>query len=406
MARATGWFGRAGRILEDEGGDCAERGWLLIPSGLRHLAGGDNVAAAAVAAEAADCAQEHGDPDLLALSVHMRGRALLRQGRVAEGLALLDEAMVSVATGELSPQVTGLVYCSVISACRRVHALDRAREWTEALTDWCEAQPDMVAFRGQCRVFRSELMRLRGRWGEALAEARRAGGASESGDAAAGAALYEQGEVHRLRGERAAAEEAYRAAARAGREPQPGLALLRMVQGELGAAAAATRRALEEKDDPLLRARLLPAHVEIMLEAGELEAAAAASRELGEIAGSYDTEALHAVAAHARGALLLAREEPAAALGPLRTAWRTWQDLDAPYEAARARALIGRACLDLGDEDTGAMELDAARSAFKRLGAAPDVARLDAMGGRRRRPGETHGLTPREREVLAAVATG
>jgi DNA-binding NarL/FixJ family response regulator len=403
VARATGWFGRATRILDGLGADCVERGYLLLPRGLRHLAGGEYEEAAAVAAEAAGCAQEYGDRDLLALAVHLQGKALLRQGEVPEGLALLDEAMVTVSTDELSPQVTGLVYCSVISACRRVYALDRAHEWTEALTEWCEAQPDLVAFRGQCRVFRSELMRLRGSWQEALAEARRVGGKDADGDPIRGAALYEQAEVHRLRGELAAAEDAYRRASLAGRAPQPGLALLRLAQGDIDAAAASIRRALGETDAPLLRARILPAAVDIRLEAGDVDAADRSCGELEEIAESYGTAALRTMAAQARGAVALARDEPAEALEPLRRACREWLALGASHHAARARALLGRACRALGDEDAAAMELEAARTAFEELGATLDLAALD--GARQSSPAR-HGLTPREHEVLGLVATG
>lgn len=402
-AQATGWFSRAGRILDGVGGDCVERGYLLLPQGLRHLAGGNNEGAAEAAAEAAECAQQYGDRDLLALAVHLQGRALLREGRVVEGLALLDEAMVAVATDELSPQVTGLVYCSVISACRRVYALDRAHEWTMALTEWCEAQPDLVAFRGQCRVFRSELLRLRGSWQAALAEARRAGGGAAAPDPVTGAAIYEQAEVHRVRGELAAAEEAYRDANRAGSEPQPGLALLRLAQGDIDAAVAGIRRALGERDTPLLRARLLPSDVEIMLEAGDVEAADRSCTELEEIAESYGTAALRTMAAHARGAVALARDDPTEALEPLRRACREWHALGAAYDAARARALLGRACRAVGDEDAAAMELEAARVAFKELGATLDLAALEEA---RQGSPARHGLTPREHEVLALVATG
>ena len=403
MAQASGWFGRAGRLL-DPVDDCVERGYLLLPEGLRAFAAGDNAAAARVAEEATAYAQRFGDRDLLALAVHMHGRALLRQGRVPEGLALLDEAMVAVSTDELSPQVTGLVYCSVISACRRVYALERAHEWTRALTDWCEAQPDMVAFRGQCRVFRSELMRLQGAWREALEEADRVGGAG-SDDAIVGAAHYQQGEVYRLQGELEDAEAAYRRASRAGREPQPGLALLRMAQGDVDAAAGAIRRALSETEGALVRARLLPAFVEIMLEAEELEAAERACDELQETADRVGAGALGAMAAQARGALALARGEPDRALGFLRAAWKGWRALGASHDAARARTLLGEACLALGDEDGAAMELEAARARFEALGAAPDIDRVDALM-RGRPPGDTHGLTPRELEVLALVATG
>lgn len=404
MAQATGWFGRTGRLLEDCD-DCVERGYLLLPEGLRALSGGDNETAARVAEEAAGYAKRFGDRDLLALAVHMQGRALMRQGQVAEGLGLLDEAMVAVSTDELSPQVTGLVYCSVISACRRVYALGRAHEWTTALTEWCEAQPDMVAFRGQCRVFRSELLRLQGAWREAMEEAGRVGGGGDGDDAVAGAAHYEQGEVHRLQGELAAAEEAYHRASRAGREPQPGLALLRLVQGDVDAATGAIRRALGEAKDPLARARLLPACVEIMLETGDVEGAERACRELEETAETYRAGALGTMAAQARGAVALERGEPAEALDHLRRAWRGWRALDAPHDAARTRALVGEACMALGDEDGAAMELEAARAAFEELGAAPDAERLAALT-RNRTPGETHGLTPRELEVLALVATG
>ncbi len=313
--------------------------------------------------------------------------------------------MVAVATDELSPQVTGIIYCSVIGACHRVYALDRAHEWTAALADWCERQPDMVAFRGECRVYRAELLRLGGDWAEAIAEARRVGELDTVGDATAGAALYQEGEVHRLRGELDAAAEAYRRAARAGREPQPGLSLLRLARGDIEAAATAIRRALGETGDPLGRARLLPASVEILLEAEDLEEADRACSELERIAASYEPGALGTIVAHARGTLELARGDAGAALTALRRAWRGWRTLAAPHDAARARVLVGQACRALGDEDAALLELEAARSTFDELGAAPDVARVDALLGRRRAR-DTHGLTPREREVLALVATG
>lgn len=404
MAQASGWFGRARRLLEEHGEPCVEEAYLLLPLALRHFGAGEHESAARLASDASEKAREFGDRDLFALAVHLRGRALLRQGQVEDGLALLDEAMVAVSADELSPQVTGIVYCSVISACRRVFALDRAGEWTAALTEWCEAQPDIVAFRGQCRVFRSELMRLRGAWREAMDEASRVGAGGAGEDAVAGAAHYQQGEVHRLRGELGAAEESYRKASRAGREPQPGLALLRLAQGDADAANAAIRRALGEADDPFRRARLLPAHTEILLELGKAEEAERACRELESIAEQYHTAALDAIADQARGTVALDGDDPEGALGPLRRAWKEWRALDAPHDAARVRALIGRACMALGDEDSAAMELDAARAAFQALGATPDVDRLDARTSRR--ADRTHGLTPRELEVLALVATG
>ena len=227
---------------------------------------------------------------------------LLKQGRVKEGLALLDEAMVAVTTGELSPIPTGLVYCAVILACQEVYELGRAREWTSALSRWCADQPDLVAFTGRCLVHRAEIMQLEGAWPDALEEARRASHRFvETRNPAAGLALYRQGELHRLQGEFEAAEAAYREASRSGWEPQPGLAQLRLAQRRKGAAAAAIRRAAGEIAEPLKRAGLLAAYVEIMVAVDDLDDARAACRELGEIAESYDSRMLAAMVEQARG---------------------------------------------------------------------------------------------------------
>ena len=239
VGRATGWFARAQRLLKHDARECAERGYLLLlPIVEQRLESGDYEAAYAAAADAAAVGERCGDPDLIACARHQQGRTRLQQAQVEAGLALLDETMVTVTAGELSPLVTGLMYCSVIAACQQVYAFDRAREWTAALTQWCEGQPDMVAFAGVCQVHRAEIMQLRGAWPEAIEEARRACARSQGVDRrAAAAALYQQAEVHRLKGEFTAAEEAYRGASRLGLEPQPGLALLRLVQGRSDAAA-------------------------------------------------------------------------------------------------------------------------------------------------------------------------
>ncbi|HEX7050743.1 MAG TPA: LuxR C-terminal-related transcriptional regulator [Longimicrobiales bacterium] len=404
---ATGWFRRAARLLEGTDHDCAERGYLLLPTAYRHLGTGEYEAAYTLAADAAAIAERFREPDLRALAVLIQGIALLRQARVDDGLALLDEAMVAVATDELSPHVTGLIYCSVISACRAIYALRRAQEWTAALAEWCERQPDMVAYSGPCRVNRAEVMRLRGEWREALGEAQRAcdGFSQAFQPQAVGAAFYQRGEAHRLLGEFAAAEEAYRQARRWGSEPQPGLALLRLAQGQKDAAAAAIRRVVGETADPLHRARLLPAHIEIMLAVDDVDAAREACRDLEQIAERYGSDVLRTMVAHARGAIDLAAGDAMAALVALRQAWQGWTDLEAPYEAARVRVLVATACRALGDEDTASLELEAARDAFEALGAAPDRARVDAMI-RGESGDHPHGLTPRERQVLALVATG
>ena len=270
-APATGWFARAQRLVDREGGDCAERGYLLTAVCVQQMAARDYEAAYATAAEAAAIGERCGDRDLVAFARMDQGSAMLSLGRTDEGRRLVDETMVSVTAGELSPIAAGLVYCNTISFCQDAHELRRAREWTAALTRWCEQQPDMVAHTGICHVHRAELMTLGGAWEEALGELRRlaerlAGGMVNQ--RAMGQAAYQQGEVLRLRGEFDAAEAAYREASRLGREPQPGLALLRLAQGNVGAAAASIRRAVGEAAQPLKRAALLPAYVEITLADG------------------------------------------------------------------------------------------------------------------------------------------
>jgi DNA-binding CsgD family transcriptional regulator len=405
---AAGWFGRAGRLLERAGRDCVESGFLLIPRVFEHAAAGERDAAIAVAGEAAAIGERFGEPDLFALASHEQGLLLIRDGRVAEGLRLLDEAMVAVTAGELSPIVNGFVYCGVITGCQAAYEPRRAQEWTAALTRWCAEQPDLVSFSGTCLVHRAEIMQLRGAWPDALAEARRA--AERSGlaanRAAAAEAAYRQGEVHRLRGESAAAEAAYHAARRDGHEPQPGLALLRLDEGNGDAAAAAIRRALSETTDRAARAGLLPAYVEIMLATGDLGAARAGCDELDAIAGRWRSDLLGAMAAHARGAVALADGDARAALVSLRRAAQAWRALEAPYETARARVLVGLACRALGDGDTAGLELAAAADAFAELGAAPDLARARAHAGAAAPRDAYGGLTTRELEVLRLVAAG
>lgn len=408
-ARATGWFGRARRVLEAADGERVEEGYLLLPAGRQRLAAGDAEGAARIAHEAAATGERFADRDLVALGIHLKGRALLVGGQVEAGLSLLDEAMVAVVSEDLSPVATGLIYCSVISACRSIYDLGRAYQWTTALADWCERQPDMVAYAGECRVYRAELMQFHGAWPESLEEARRAAAtadaAGRSAGAVAGLSAYQQGETHRLLGDLDAAEDAFHRASRAGRQPQPGLALLRLARGDAEAAGTTIRRALAEVREPLRRARLLPAHVEIMIALDALDEALESCVELERIAARYGTGVLSALAAHARGAVTLTAGDPRAALPLLRQAYREWQALGAPYDAARVRVLLGLSCRELGDLEGADLELDAAAAAFRELGAVPDAARAEVLGrGRPRRA--SHGLTPRELEVLELVATG
>ena len=404
--RATGWLARAERMLGSDARECAERGYLLLPVVEQRLGSGDFEPAYAAAADAAAIGERCGDADLIACARHQQGRIRLKQAQVETGLALLDETMIAVTGEELSPLVTGLVYCSVIEACQQVYALDRIREWTAALARWCAGQPEMVAFVGVCQVHRAEIMQLRGAWPEAIDEAQRACARSQGVNRQAVAtALYRQAEINRLKGEFAAAEEAYRGASQSGLEPQPGLALLRVAQGRSGAAATAIRRVAGTTVDRLKRMSLLPAYIEIMLAAGDVQDARSACRELEEIARSFDTGVPGAIAAQARGAVNLAEGDAQAALGSLRRAFEVWQRIEAPYPAARARVLIGLACRALGDEDGAGLEFDAARSVFERLGATPDLAHIDSLM-KGAPSGQAHRLTPRELQVLRLVAGG
>jgi DNA-binding CsgD family transcriptional regulator len=406
FARAGGWVGRARAALDDGPRDCVARGYLAIPPALEALFAGDPEAARAGFTEVREIGRRFADPDLVHLAGFGQGQSLIALGRIPEGLAVLDEVMVGVTGGETSPMVTGLVYCGVIHACMETFHPGRAKEWTTALDGWCASQPDLVPFRGQCLVHRAQIMQIQGAWVDALEELRHAHERfAKTGHPAVGDALYEQGEVHRLRGELDAAEAAYRQAARAGRDAQPGLALLRLLQGQPGPAAAGIRRALDEAAWQSRRPLLLSAAVEIALAVEDAGWARSAADELAALAAERDTAQLDAIAAQAGGAVLLAEGDARGGLAAARRAWSLWQELDAPYQAARARVLVGMACGALGDTDAARMELDAARQVFGDLAAGPDLARLEALAGR---PASRSGggLTVRELEVLRLVASG
>jgi DNA-binding CsgD family transcriptional regulator len=407
LARSGGWVARARRLLDDGRHDCVEQGYLLYPVAVQAIFGGDNAAACATFVQAADIGDRFREPDLVTMARVGQGRALIRLGEPAKGVALLDEAMVAVTAGEVSAIVAGDTYCTVIEGCQETFDLRRAQEWTAALAHWCASQPDLDRFRGQCLVHRAEIMVLHGAWSDAMDEAQRAYERFLRGPShpAVGSAFYQLAELGRLRGEFVKADEMYRQAHQVGREPQPGLALLRLAQGDVGAAQAAIRRVLDEARDRVSRATLLPAYVEIMLAAGDLAAARIGADQLSQIAADLEAPLLRAVAAHATGAVLLGEGDGRAALEALRRGWTVWHGLDAPYEAARARVLLGLACRELGDQDGATMELDAARWVFQQLGAMPDVVRVETLA--RDTATQTVGsLTGRELQVLRLVATG
>ena len=401
--QANGWFARAKRVLDEV--ECVESGYLLIPAWLAAMARGDFEVGYRAAAQAAAIGERFGDADLTWLARDDQGQALLNLGRVEEGRSLVDEAMIVATSGELSPIVTGIVFCNTLSFCQDALELDRARQWTAALTRWCDRQPKMLEHNGLCQVHRAEVLELGGAWSDALAAAQLAADRFTDGvlnQFAAGRARYRQGEVHRLRGDFEAADIAYREASSRGHDPQPGLALLRLAQGDSATAAAAIRRALRETAQRLSRAALIPAFVEIMLAIGDIDDASTAARELDDIAQIQGSTVLWATAACATGMVNLAADDLANALVPLREALRLWLELQAPYQVARMRVLLALTCRGLGDKDTASRELDTARSAFVELGARPDISRVDAL--RSARP--DHGLTRREEQVLRLVAVG
>jgi len=406
-AQAAGWLGRAQRLLDDIKEPCVEHGWLLCGSARQRVAAGDIASGHAAFTQAAEIGARFGDVDLTALARHGQGRTLVAMNDTSTGLALLDEVMVAVAGGEVAPIVTGAVYCSVITACHDLFDLRRAQEWTTALEGWCAAHPDVVPFRGYCLIHRSELMRLHGAWQAAFTEAERACERLSDPPAQpeAGAAYYQIAELHRLRGDFAKADEAYRLASQAGRDPQPGLALLRSSQGQADAAAASIRLALPQPRDRRARLLLLRAGVEIMLAGNDVAGARAACDELVRIAEPLDMAFPRAVSSHAQGALALAEAQPSQAIECLRTACAAWQELDAPYELAQSRVLIGLAHRALGDDEGAQLELEAAQETFERLGAAPAAAHLAALTAQPS-PAAGTGLTGREIEVLRLVATG
>lgn len=405
MALAGGWFARAQRAVDEAGVDCAEHGYLLLPQAIEGC-GRDPASSLQAFIAATNIGERFGDRDLVANGRHGQGRALIRLGEAARGMALLDEVLLSAIDGELSPIITGVVYCGLIEACLECFDVRRAAQWTAALDRWCESQPDLVRFRGQCLVYRSAVYQASGAWTNALGDATEACGriADPAAHPEAGAAFYQRADVHRLRGDLADAERFYRRADEHGRDPQPGLALLRLAQGDSAAAAAGIRRALQQEVDVAARSRILGPAVEVLLAAHELPAASAAAAELSRIAAGSGSPCLEAMTDHAQGILLLAEGNAAGALAGLRRAREIWHSLEMPYETARARVAIGRCCRELGDDEGATLQFDTAAKTFQALGASRDAAQVAKLRGEKSR--DDGPLSARELEVLRLLAQG
>jgi DNA-binding CsgD family transcriptional regulator len=425
-ARSTGWLARARRIVEDLPEPCPVEGLLFIPAGLGALYQGDGAAAAEAFTRAAELGRERGDADSAALGILGLGQAKIMLGQLDDGLALLDEAMVAVTVGEISPVPAGIIYCAVIETCHLAFDLQRAHEWTRALDRWCNAQQNLVAYSGQCQMHRAELYRLHGAWSEAIHAAKTAQDLAFRGDRMATyGGFYEQGEIHRLRGDFDAAEAAYLRAQETGFPPHPGLALLRLAEGKPDQARSLLRQAMDGAA-PDYRRRMLAARVEIELAAGDALAARAAMEELASLCASIDMPMLHALAEQSEASVLFHEGDPEAALVLARRAWSRWLSLDAPFEAARCRALMASLCAALGDEESARLERAAARAVFSELGAAPALSGLELSGLERSAPvapdartaplpaagndvGHAAGagpLTARETEVVQLVSAG
>jgi DNA-binding NarL/FixJ family response regulator len=402
--QAGGWFARAERLLKRVSDDCVERGYILIPLWLGQMQGGDYEAGLATTIEAERIGERFADADLVWLARDEQARALLRLGRGGEGLRLVEEILLSAETDELSPFIMGIVYCNTIDFCRDCYELRHVREWTAALTRWCGRQPEMVTHNGLCLVHRAQIMQLMGGWGDALNEAKTAAERFTEGilnQFALGLAHYRQAEIHRLRGNFDQAEVAYQEASRWGFVPQPGTSLMRLAQGRRDAAVAGIRRSVAETTEPLARAELLAAYVEITLAAGDSEAARTAARELERIAAQRDNDVLDAMSAQAHGAVSLDAGAVSRALVAFRRALSVWQSLEAPYEVAKLRVRLAAACSAFGDDEAAQLELQAAREGFAALGAAPDLAAITSG-----EPAVAHGLSEREVEVLRLIAAG
>lgn len=378
-AVSSGWLAKADRLLRDVPEGTAH-GWLVRARAASAFEKRDYETARAEGARCEAIGLRLGDRDLQALGLHEQGRALVKSGDPEKGWTFLDESAAAAVSGELTPYATGVIFCNVLASCRAVADYDRATAWSDAARHWCDRQ-SITGFPGVCRVYRAEVMRLRGRWDEARDEVLRAAAELERySPAITRSAFYELGEIRRRTGDLAGAEQAYTTAHELGLDPEPGLSLLRLRQGKVAAAYAGIRRALAETgDDPLDRGRLLSAIVEAAIEAGERDAARDAAADLDRIASSYASTALLATAAYARGLVARADGRTSDARRDFRSAASLWVEIDAPYERALAQLRIAESYVDLGERDAAMQSARSALATFERLGAALDAVDARAL---------------------------
>lgn len=404
-AQGSGWIARAGRLIEANKKECAEQGFLLIPKALQCLRS-DAKKAYDLFNKASEIGRRCSNVDLLALGRLGRGQALIRQNKITEGTTLFDETMVAVVSDEISPIVAGIIYCAVIETCSKIYDLQRAQEWTTALSRWCDSQPDLIPYRGQCLIRRAEIMQLHGDWPDAMNELQQAGELSQTSNSPTAAeAFYRQGDLHRLQGNFSEAETKYRLAGKWGRNPQPGLALLRLAQGQIDAAKKAISHVENENKEQMARTQILPAYVKIMLATENVRSAEDAATELTKIANILGAPFLQAIADQSYGDVLLSNAKPGSALKKLYRARALLRNVSASYESARTQVLIGLACRKLGDEPTAEMEFATAREIFQLLGATPDLNKVESLIGNSTSK-KVHGLTSRELQVLRLLTTG
>ncbi len=406
-ARSNGWMARGERLLSNATVATPEKGLLIIPAALGAMSGGKLNKAKSLFEEANALGEKFDDADVMVLGRLGMGQTLVRLGEVSEGVKILDETMVSLETEDIYPVVTGIVYCAVIETCRKIWDLGRAKEWTKALSRWCDAYPEIIPFRGQCLVRRAEILQFHGDWDHALEGTDRACAllTRPPGEPAAAEAFYRRAELSRLLGNFEDAEGYYQEASRLGRNPQPGLALLRMTQGKLGAAVTSIRNTIKETTDPNSLSELLPGAIKVMIAGNHLSEAGDAEHRLNEIAAAFDSPYLTAMDAHSKGSLFFAKGNFQFALEQLQKASKIWNWLRLPYEGAMTRELKGLVYGKLDDKDNSETELLAAQWNFEQLKAVPDFKRVSQLLDKKKKY-RTHGLTLREVQVLQVLAAG